>query len=166
MTRTLPRTERTTRRRGRHGARPWGIVVAALLAGTVLASCGDGDSEGSSPTTTVAAGPTTTFDIPEDRLVDLTSQSTVEISVLDNTFEPAYFEVKPGTKVVFSNDGRNEHNVFPVEDGRFDPIATEDFAPGKVGQITVQGSGDIAYYCTIHGTKKLNGQSGVIRIAS
>jgi len=140
-------------------------LLAVLLPGLVLAGCGD-DSEGSSPTTTASSGPATTVDIPADKVVDLTAQSTVEITVRDNTFEPSYFEVKPGTKILFRNDGRNQHNVTPVEDGRFDPIETAEFAPGKVGAITVDGSGDIPFYCTIHGTKKLNGQSGVIRIAT
>lgn len=169
MTRTLFSTTSGSLRpapRARRGARPLGSIAAALLAGLVLVSCGDDDAGDRSPTTTDASAPAATYEVPEDRLVDLTGQSTVEISVVDNTFEPAYFEVDPGTKVVFRNDGRNEHNVFPVEEGRFEAIETEDFAPGKVGQITVEGSGDIAYYCTIHGTKKLNGQSGVIRIAS
>lgn len=116
---------------------------------------GDGDSTG---------GATTTIDIPEDRLVDETGKARVEISVVDNTFEPTYVKVSPGTEIVFSNDGRNLHNVIPVNPDDFEEIPTSEFAPGKVGSITVDGPGDVPYYCSIHGTKNLNGQSGVIRV--
>jgi plastocyanin len=135
-----------------------------MVAGLALLGAGCADKSADSGPGTTSAGPAPTYDIPSGRLVDKTGEKTVEVSVVDNTFEPSYIEVSPGTKLVFHNNGRNDHNVTPVVEGRFQPITTPNFAPGKVGTITVTGDGDIAYYCTIHGTKKLNGQSGVIRI--
>ncbi len=140
------------------------LLSAAVAAVLVLVGAGCAGDEPEADTPADPNAPATTIDIPADRLVDETGKQRVEVSVVDNTFEPSYLVVSPGTEIVFRNEGRNQHNVVPVETGRFDEIPTADFGPGKVGSITVDGEGDIPYYCSIHGTKKLNGQSGVIRI--
>jgi plastocyanin len=74
--------------------------------------------------------------------------------------------VTKGTKITWSNDGRNQHNVQPAEPGAFEGVATTDFAPGQVYSTTFDAVGDYPYYCSIHGTKNLSGQSGVIRVVA
>ncbi|HKY13807.1 MAG TPA: plastocyanin/azurin family copper-binding protein, partial [Microthrixaceae bacterium] len=64
------------------------------------------------------------------------------------------------------NDGRNDHNVIPVEDDAFEGVDRADFGPGQVHTATFDDAGDYAYYCSIHGTKNLNGQAGVIRVVT
>ncbi len=143
--------------------------AASLVLLLLVAGCGGssqdtasstGDSGATSPTTTL-------FDIPDQEFVDLTGRATADVNVVDNTFEPSFLKVSPGTRLILTNNGRNEHNVTPLSPGSFDKVPTDDFAPGKKASITAPSSaGDFAFYCSIHGTKKLNGQSGIIRVVA
>ncbi len=119
---------------------------------------------GGSSTTATTAGPTATYKIDSSKYVDMTGTATVSINVVDNTFEPSFIKVSVGTKLVFTNNGRNEHNITAVEEGSFTGVKQSDFSPGKAADITVGGVGEYGFFCSIHGTKKLNGQSGVIQV--
>ena len=130
-----------------------GLVV--LLGG--LTGCAD-DGGGS------GGGGGDAVDVPADEFEDATGKTELDVAVKDNVFDPVYVEVSPGTKVVWTNDGRNDHNIIPVDDGSFEGIDRADFGPGKVHTATFDDAGDYPYYCSIHGTKKLNGQAGVIRV--
>lgn len=144
-------------------------VAASSVLLLVLVGCGGGSKEASPSTASPGkSGPTTTlFNIPDDKFVDLAGEATVEINVVDNTFEPSFLQVSPGTRLILTNNGRNEHNVTPVAADSFEKVPTDDFAPGKKASITAPSSpGDLAFYCSIHGTKKLNGQSGVVRVVA
>jgi len=143
-------------------------LVASSVLLLVLMGCGGSSKDASSSTAASGAGPATTlFDIPDNKFVDLTGEATVEVSVIDNTFEPSFLQVSPGTRLILTNNGRNKHNVMPVVADSFEKVPTDDFAPGKKASILAPSSpGDFAFYCSIHGTKKLNGQSGVIRVVA
>jgi plastocyanin len=148
-----------TRSRGRRS-------IALLVMGACLASlvgCGDG---GATPESSSGSNSATSVDVADSEFTSATGQKTVPVAVVDNTFEPSYLRVSPGTKLVFTNDGRNDHNVTPVEPRSFDAIPTENLGPGQVASVTVGGAGDYGFYCSIHGTKRLNGQSGVIRVVA
>lgn len=149
-----------TRSRGRRSISSLAIVVGAALA--LLGGCGD------SSTTSESSGSNseTSVDVADSKFTSKTLQRTVQVTVEDNTFDPSYLRVSPGTKLVFTNDGRNDHNVTPVDPKSFDAIPTEKFGPGRVASVTVGGAGDYGFYCSIHGTKRLNGQSGVIRVVA
>ena len=135
------------------------LLVSVCILGT---GCGTPKAERGAGSTPPASVPD--FGVPDSDFVDMTGKPTVEISVLDNTFDPAFVTVSPGTTLIFRNDGRNTHNVVPVVTGTMGEIATEDLAPGRKASIDAPQSGDAPYFCSIHGTKKLNGQSGIVRV--
>jgi len=136
-------------------------VVAALgvTCAVLLAGCGSagGSADGAS-----GDGATTTTARPFDQQ---TGKGRVEVNVTDNTFEPRYLQVSAGTTLVFTNNGRNPHDIKPVTDGAFDEVTPEKFQPGATAGIVVTKTGEIAYYCSIHGTPK-NGQNGIIKVVS
>ena len=136
-----------------------GIVVAVLLL--VAAGCGaDEEASGAGDgATTTAPGP----DLSEVEFVDETGAEEVEVEARDNVFDEEYVEVEKGTTITFHNDGRNPHNVVPVVEGEVPEIPTEAFDPGDEAAITFDEVGDVAYYCTLHGTTT-KGMVGAVRV--
>jgi plastocyanin len=130
------------------------VVLCAVVP--FAAGCASDDGGG--------GGGGAAVDIPEDRFVTATGKSELKVSVTDNEFVDPFVVVSTGTKVIWTNDGRNEHNVIPVTKGAFPGIATKDFAPGQSYAHTFDSPGDYPYFCSIHGTSKLKGQAGVIRV--
>ena len=104
-------------------------VAAAVLAALALAACGD-DGEAA---------------------VELVEGVEVEVSAIDNTFRPETIEVEAGTEVVWTNDGRNDHNVLPVEGDDWG-VEAEDFAPDDEYRHRFTEPGTYPYYCSLHGT--------------
>jgi plastocyanin len=137
--------------------RRWVALGAAGLALALVGAGCAGDDDGGG-----ASGEA--VDIADSEFTDEVDSDEVDISSPDNAFEPGYVKIKPGTAVTWSNDGRNDHNVTPVVEGSFDGVPTDEFKPGQVYSTTFDEPGDYAYYCTIHGTKNLGGQSGVVRV--
>jgi plastocyanin len=128
-------------------------ITALVLTATALLVTGCGGSEGR------AYG----VDLSGKAFVDETAASQVEVEALDNTFTPAYIEIRPGTSVTFDNGGRNPHNVLPVDEGAFAPIDTEAFDPRERASITFDEVGDYPYYCSLHGTTT-KGKVGAVRV--
>ena len=89
----------------------------------------------------------------------------IEIVTEDNQVVPRYVEISEGTRVVFRNTGRNDHNVIPAVEGAFPPITQEQLPSGAVADITFDEAGDYPYYCTLHGTMK-HGMNGAIRVVA
>ena len=87
----------------------------------------------------------------DDEPVDLVEGVTVEVEAVDNSFRPENIEVPAGTEVVWTNKGRNEHNVLHV-DGDDWGVEVEDFQPGASYSHTFDEAGVYRYYCSIHGT--------------
>jgi plastocyanin len=75
----------------------------------------------------------------------------VRVSSLDNTFRPDELEVAAGTEVVWTNDGRNVHNVLPVEGDDWG-VEAGDFEPGDEYRHRFTEPGTHPYYCSLHGT--------------
>jgi plastocyanin len=94
----------------------------------------------------------------EDGLEDVVAidGDTAAVKVLDNTFNDENIEVAPGTKVVWTNDGRQDHDIIPVDgggDGGDWGVEPEDFAAGDVYEHTFEQPGTYRYYCSLHGTE-------------
>jgi plastocyanin len=139
--------------------RSFRAAIAVLLLAAFAVGCADDKADSSS-------GSGDKVDIPTSKFEDDTGKKEAAVSVVDNSFESAYVLVTAGTKVVWTNDGRNQHNVQPVTPDAFAGVATTDFAPGQSHAATFDKPGDYPYYCSIHGTKNLSGQSGVIRVVA
>jgi uncharacterized cupredoxin-like copper-binding protein len=54
--------------------------------------------------------------------------------------------------------------VYPVVDGDFAPVDATDLEPGESAAITLDDPGDVAFYCTLHGTTT-KGMMGALRVA-
>jgi plastocyanin len=130
------------------------ILVVLAVLGT---ACGRDDTAATPPPTGDAV------DLSTKNFKLATDTQQVEVDALDNQFTPPYVEVAKGATVTFANDGRNEHNVLPVVDGAFAPIATAAFAPGTSVAVTFDQVGDFPYYCSLHGTPT-KGMTGAIRV--
>lgn len=106
-------------------------VAAAIVSLGVLAAC-------------AGSGP-----------VELTGLGTVvEITAVDNVFEPETIEIEPGTEVRWVNRGRNAHDIVPTSAGLGDwGIALADFPSDATYSHVFTEPGEYPYYCTAHGTK-------------
>ena len=104
------------------------MAVAAVVSSAAAAACGGSDEP-----------------------VALVEGVEAEVSALDNTFRPGTLEVAPGTVVVWTNDGRNDHNVLPVEGDDWG-AEVDDFAPDDEYRRRFTEPGTYDYYCSLHGT--------------
>jgi plastocyanin len=136
------------------------LLSAVLVLVAVTAGCGGSDSGSSSG----QSG--TTVNVPASKFSNETGKRSVDIAATDNDFTPVYVIVSADTKVTWNNQGRNAHNVVPVDKGSFTGVPTSDFGPGQVYTTSFDTPGDYPYYCSIHGTKNMNGMSGVIRVVA
>ena len=84
----------------------------------------------------------------------------VDVQSIDNTFRPDRIEITPGTEVRWTNMGRSEHDVLPVEGAAWG-VAKEEFKPGDSYSTVFTELGEVRYYCSIHGTTEL-GMVGTI----
>ena len=146
--------------------RPALALLALLLAAGGLAACGGDDAGGgeASGGGGDGGGMASEGDAPEapdDAVVIDGTAATVQS--LDNTFRVADIQVKPGTTVTWTNDGRNEHDVLPVEGDDWG-IEVEGFQPGAAYEHTFTEPGVYDYYCSIHGTTSA-GMVGSVTVA-
>jgi plastocyanin len=154
-----------------NGRRVTLAALAALLAVGGAAACGgggDGDAAGASEGDGLAGGAgegdggsTSGGEVPEDVVV--VEGTEAHVDSLDNTFRAPNIEVKPGTKVVWTNQGRNDHDILPVE-GEDWGAEVEAFQPGDVYEHTFDEPGVYNYYCSIHGTTTA-GMIGAVVVA-
>lgn len=75
-----------------------------------------------------------------------------DVLSLDNTFRPETIEVAPGTMVVWTNGGRNEHDIQPVDPSEGWMIDKEDFPPDATFGVVFDEPGEHRYFCAAHGT--------------
>lgn len=78
----------------------------------------------------------------------------VDVLALDNNFVPAALTVEAGTEVLFTNNGRNDHNIVPPDDLAVSEwgILDAEFVPGATYSHVFTRPGTYTYVCTIHGT--------------
>lgn len=122
--------------------RTLGCAALALLFVFTLVSCGDDgngdDADGSSGQ-----------ELENVRVVD---GPEADVEVLDNSFNDENIQVAPGTKVVWTNDGRQDHDIVPAEGNGFG-VEPDDFGPDAVYEHTFDEPGTYRYYCSLHGTR-------------
>lgn len=108
--------------------------------------------------------------LPTDTVVVETypaSGATDSVVAIDNNFLPQTLTVVAGTEVVFTNNGRNAHNLVPADD----PEATTwgvletGFQPKSTYSRVFTTPGTYIYYCTIHGSPKA-GMVGTIVVTA
>ncbi len=121
-------------------------VAAAALVGAVACSKSETPPEGAGATTTA---PTRT----SKTVVTEVLPENKPIQVLDNRFYPEGAVVSSGRTVSFENDGRNDHNVLPFDDGAFAPVQTDAFHPGDKATVTFAKPGTYKFYCSVHGNR-------------
>jgi plastocyanin len=125
-----------------------GSLLGLVLVAGSFAACGDDDSAGGDGGLATADG-SSGDSVPEDVVV--IDSDPAELTALDNSFRPENVEVAAGTEVLWTNKGRNEHNVLHV-DGDDWGVEVDDFQPGASYSHTFDEAGVYRYYCSIHGT--------------
>lgn len=127
------------RRRARHRTTLVLSAAVVLLGGVGLSSCGKDE-------------------------VELVEGVTENVDAVDNSFAPEEITVQAGTEVIFTNRGRNDHNVVPADDDQDWDIAVDDFKPGtEAAPIAFDEPGTFDYFCSIHGTATA-GMTGTITV--
>ena len=122
-------------------------LVLLLVVGAAGACGGDGDDDGglAGEGDESSSGP----EVPDDLVI--MEGTEVEVEALDNTFRAQDIQISPGATVTWTNEGRNDHDVLPVEGDDWG-VEVEGFAPGDVYEHTFEAPGVYSYYCSIHGT--------------
>lgn len=75
------------------------------------------------------------------------SGATINIEIGDNFFNPKATTVNVGDTIVWTNKGRNPHDV-TATNGAF--ASPRNLAPGATFSYTATAAGTFAYQCTIH----------------
>jgi len=140
----------------------WGcVVVVALVLG--LSACGADPNDAFSSTTV----PTTAAPQPTSAVTFPPNSVEKPVVAIDNNFLPQNLTVPAGTKVTFTNRGRNPHNIVPVDAAQVTTWGATDaqFQPKAVYSYVFDRTGTFVYYCTIHGSPK-GGMFGTITVTA
>jgi len=76
----------------------------------------------------------------------------VEVEAGDNVFRAEEIRVRAGTTVTWTNTGRNNHDIVPVDGGDWG-IPLAEFGPESSYTRVFAEAGTYRYYCSAHGTK-------------
>jgi len=114
------------------------VVVVVVVAGLFSVSCSGSGSGSTSATTSTA-------------VTQPPQSGTVAVSSVDNNFRPQDITVTLGSKVVWTNDGRAEHNIVPSGSTPF-AVDKKAFLPGSSFTWDATELGTFPYFCSIHGT--------------
>jgi plastocyanin len=117
------------------------LAVWACGAAVVLVACGGSDASTSTP---------------------VVESGTVTVDALDNTFRRKEITVAPGTEVVWTNKGRNDHDILPVDGGKWG-AEPDAFGPDATYTNRFTNPGTYEYYCSLHGTKA-KGMIGTVTV--
>ena len=118
-------------------------MVMALVAVLAVGCGGDdggdvGEAGGDAPT-----------DAPDATVLE---GDSVQINAVDNSWQPEAAQVAAGTEITFVNQGNNDHNLVPEDEGAPWAIDAEEFHPGDEVSYTFDDPGVYRYFCSIHGT--------------
>lgn len=87
------------------------------------------------------------------------------VTALDNVFgeePPHVVRVDIGGTVTWVNQGRNDHNIIPLDGAPFG-VGERDFTPGDEYEATFEDEGAFAYYCSLHGNAT-DGMTGTVLV--
>lgn len=113
-----------------------GIPALFLLASIVaLIGCGGAQSAAVPSSSDVAAS------------AQPAPSEEVQVRIVDFAFEPATITIKPGTTVVWTNDGPTEHNTVSKKGKVWESNIMEK---GDVYSYRFEKSGEFPYWCTLH----------------
>ena len=136
--------------------RRWGVVGVVAVGALLLGGCG---AERAASADANAVAPTVGAD------GSAAAQSgAVAVTVVDNSFKADTITVTAGSTITWTNAGRNDHNIKPVDAGDFGVDATA-FKPGATHAATFTTPGTYHYFCSIHGTKD-RGMVGTVEVVS
>jgi LPXTG-motif cell wall-anchored protein len=103
------------------------------------------------------------------------AQQTHVVDVQDDRYAPATIEVIEGDTVRWTQSGSNPHTV-TASDGSFDSHPDcNNFADAAAGNCMAQGdtyeqtfteTGEVDYYCKLHGTSGGAGMAGTVVVAA
>jgi plastocyanin len=109
-------------------------MAAALVAAVTLAGCGGGGgTDGKDSKAPPAAGP---------------QSGETAVRIVNFEFKPQKVVVKPGTKVTWTNDDTNIHDIKDTS-----PLATpasRELSKGETFSISYGQPGTYSYVCGIH----------------
>lgn len=135
------------------------VVVASLAAS--LSSCAPDPDSGAAAAARSTTLPLTTVAQSEVRFP--VNGKVEKVLALDNNFIKDAITIVAGTEVVWENNGRNDHDVIPVDD--LDAVAwgvkDDVFVPKATYSHVFDQPGTYKYFCTIHGTADV-GMVGLI----
>lgn len=95
-------------------------------------------------------------------------QTTGDVAIRDNSYDPDTIEIEPGGTVVWTHEGQAPHSV-TADDGSFDssPNCQSDTGAGCMQngdtyEQTFDQAGRFEYHCKIHGSSGGGGMAGVV----
>jgi plastocyanin len=127
------------------------VGAAALVVGFAACSSDDADEstdEADEADESVESAPADGTDTTEAPADPGDSADAVDASIVDFAFDPDPVAVAAGGTVTWTNNGGAPHTVTGTGELEFD---SGTLAPGDVFTLTVDGAGEFAYVCTIHG---------------
>jgi plastocyanin len=131
------------------------VFISLGLAGPLLlglGACGD-DGEPARHLQEESDGGTAA-DLDIDGELVVVPGDQVEVRAQDNEFVEPHIQVESGATVVWSNVGRQDHDLLPVEGDDWG-VDVEDFTPGEAYERTFDEPGVYPYYCSLHGTENV-----------
>ena len=122
------------------------------MAAAVVAACAADPDD--SVRAQLAVTTTALVTVPQSDQSFPPNGQVADVLALDNNFVPAELTVEAGTEVVFTNNGRNDHNIVQPDDPTVSEWGVLDgvFVPGATYSHVFDTPGTYLYICTIHGT--------------
>jgi plastocyanin len=150
---------------------PWGRllgVAGALLAAGGLTACGSDNVDeaasrlSSSDQVSASAAAAAVDEAEEAELSDVVpvDDDPAAVTARDNEFDIENIQVSAGATVVWTNEGQQDHNIIPVDDGEWGVDIT-GFQPDAIYEHTFDEAGTYRYYCSLHGTEDA-GMTGAV----
>ena len=131
-----------------------GIGAIVLAAASLPACASDPDDSLSAAQAAAAATTVPLVTVAQSDETFPANGKVDTVIALDNNFLPEALTIAAGTEVVWENNGRNDHDVTPVDD--LDAVAwgvkPEVFVPKATYSHVFEQPGTYSYFCTIHGT--------------
>ncbi len=141
-----------------------GIGAIALAAASLSACAPDPDDSVRAAQAGAAAATTAPLVTVAQSDETFPANGKVEkVLALDNNFIEEALTIEAGTEVVWENNGRNDHDVTPVDDldAAAWGVTSEVFVPKTTYSHVFDQPGTYSYFCTIHGTATA-GMVGII----